>query len=139
MYPITMEDIMDKIAVFDWFERFIRVTKNLITKEYVVLSDVESYHTWIEFKRKKNDLIISIVKADKWQSSKDIEFHLENSRPGEWGNQMIEFEQFKEEIVRKGRKYLNDILEYNSENELVGSLKIKLEELWYGLKRINSI
>ena len=45
MYPKELEEVMDKVPLCDWFERLIRVIKNLIKKEYVVLSDAESYNT----------------------------------------------------------------------------------------------
>lgn len=52
MYPKELETIMDKVSLYDWFDRLVRVVKNLLTKDYVALSDVESYNTWIEFHKK---------------------------------------------------------------------------------------
>lgn len=83
MYPEELEEIMDNVSVFDWFERLIRVVENLITKEYVALSDVESYNLWIEFNKKKDDLEISIVCAEKPDGSKDLEYKLKNIESGE--------------------------------------------------------
>ena len=42
IYPKEIEEVMEKTSLYDWFERLTRVVKNLETKEYVVLSDVES-------------------------------------------------------------------------------------------------
>lgn len=47
-----------------------------MTKDYVALSDVESYNTWIVFKKRNEEVAISIVKAKKKQGSPDIEFFL---------------------------------------------------------------
>ena len=42
IYPKELENVMEKVSLYDWFERMIRVAQNLMTKEYIVLSDVES-------------------------------------------------------------------------------------------------
>ena len=60
MYPKELETIMDKVSLYDWFDRLVRVVKNLLTKDYVALSDVESYNTWIEFHKKNEEIIISM-------------------------------------------------------------------------------
>lgn len=44
MYPKEIETIMDKVSLYDWFERLARVINILNIKEYVVLSDIESYN-----------------------------------------------------------------------------------------------
>ena len=62
IYPKELETVMDKVSLFDWFERLIRVVKYLMTEDYVVLSDVESYNVWIEFQKKDEKIIISVVK-----------------------------------------------------------------------------
>ena len=45
IYPKELETIMDKVSLYDWFERLARVIKYLMTKDYVAISDVESYIT----------------------------------------------------------------------------------------------
>ena len=32
MYPKELETIMDKVSLYDWFDRLVRVVKNLLTK-----------------------------------------------------------------------------------------------------------
>ena len=44
MYSKEIETIMDKVSLYDWFERLARVINILNIKEYVVLSDIESYN-----------------------------------------------------------------------------------------------
>lgn len=128
-YGEMIENFIYNESLYNWFERLIRVAKNLMTREYVVLSDVETYNIWIEFKRKKNYLLISIVKAEKKQGSQDIEFALDEVQLGEWGNQSVFFEQFKEEIIKKGKAYIKEIMPYNLENQLVFLLEKELQEL----------
>lgn len=45
-----------------------------------------SYNTWIEFHRKSEKVVISIVKAEKEQGSRDIEFNLRETIAGEWAD-----------------------------------------------------
>ena len=63
IYPKELETIMDKVSLYDWFERLARVIKYLMTKDYVALSDVESYNTWIEFRKKNEEVIVKHCKG----------------------------------------------------------------------------
>ncbi len=83
MYSEEIEDTMDKVSIYDWFERLTRIIENLMTKEYVVLSNVESYNRWIEFMRKNEKVIVSIIKVERANGSRDIEFNLKNIEYGE--------------------------------------------------------
>lgn len=129
IYPKELEMVMDKISLYDWFERLARVIKYLMTKDYVVLSDVESYNTWIEFHRKNEEVVISIVKAEKEQGSQDIEFSLKESNAGEWADQVINFSQLKTEIIEKAREYTEIIIANNAENLDITKLKENLDTL----------
>ncbi|MEE1306241.1 MAG: hypothetical protein U0K68_14020 [Agathobacter sp.] len=129
MYPKELEMIMDKVSLYDWFDRLVRVVKNLLTRDYVVLSDVESYNTWIEFHKINEEIVISIVKAEKEQGSRDIEFELRESIAGEWADQVINFIQFKTEIIEKAREYIQIIIANNAENLEIIKLKENLDTL----------
>ena len=129
MYPKEIEDIMNKVSLYDWFERIAKVIKNLMTKDYVALSDVESYNTWILFKKRNEEVVISIVKAKKEQGSHDIEFFLREPEAGEWMDQTISFEQLKQEVIEKGREYIKNILSTYNENGLADKLKQEFDEI----------
>lgn len=129
MYPKEIEKKVDKVSLYDWFERLARVIKNLMIKDYVALSDVESYNTWIVFKRNGGEVMISVVKAKKEQGSHDIEFFLRNPKAGEWTDQVINFEQLKQEITGKGRRYIKNILSVNKENILLDKIKREFDEI----------
>lgn len=86
IYPKELETVMDKVSLYDWFERLARVIKYLSLKDYVALSDVESYNTWIEFRKTNEEVMVSIVKAEKEEGSHDIEFNLKEPIAGEWEN-----------------------------------------------------
>lgn len=123
IYPEEIEGIMDKVSLYDWFERLAKVIKGLLTKDYVALSDVESYNTWIVFQKKNDEVIISIVKAKKEQGSHDIESFVRDPEAGEWMNQVIDFEQLKREVIEKGKEYVNSILLANKENNSFDKLR----------------
>lgn len=115
IYPNEIEKIMDKVSLYNWFERLVKVLKYLDTKQYVALSDVESYNTWIEFQRNNAEVIISIVKADKEEGSHDIEFNLKSPIAGQWGNQVICYNQLATEILQTAREYIDFVTKNNTE------------------------
>lgn len=129
MYSEEIEAIMDKVSLYDWFERLARVINILNIKEYVVLSDVESYNTWIEFLKKNEEVLVSIVKAKKDQGSHDIEFILKAPQVGEWGNQVVSFKQFRKEVLEKGTEYIGKIFEDNPPNILINDLVQKFKDI----------
>lgn len=129
MYPKELEEIMGKVSLYDWFERLARVIKNLMTHDYVALSDVESYNTWMVFQKRNRQVVISIVKAKKEQGSKDIEFVLKKPEAGEWTNQIIVFEQLKEEVIKKGREYIENVLLMNKAAVSTDKIKREFDEI----------
>ena len=129
IYPIEFENVMDKVSIYDWFERLIRVSFNILKKNYVVLSDVESYNTWIEFKKENKNLIISIVQACK-DSTKDIEYHLIKTKYGEWYGQKVLLYQFIEEVTFNANKYIKYVICHNKTNKTFKKLKDDIEYLY---------
>ena len=132
LYPKELEAVMDKVSLYDWVERFIRVIKNLSVRDYVVLSDVDSYNTWIEFRREKDKVVISIVKEEKEQGSRDIEFCLKRPRAGEWTNQVVDYIQMKSEVTEKAMEYLECVISNNAETVEIKKLKDNLISLLEG-------
>ena len=129
MYPKEIEDIMEKVPLYDWFERLAKVIQNLMTKDYVALSDIESYNTWIVFQKRNEEVTISIVKAKKESGSHDIEFALSEPEVGEWTNQTINLEQLKQEVIEKGREYIRKILAANKEKAIVEQIEQRFNEI----------
>ena len=83
----------------------------------------------IGFIEKNEEIIISIVKAEKEQGSRDIEFDLRETIAGEWADQVIYFSQFKTEIIEKAREYIQIISANNAENLEINKLKENLDNL----------
>jgi len=125
-YPEELDGIMDQIDLSDWIERLVRVKEGLKKAEYVVLSDVDAYETWIEFKKKFTDVVVSIVTCEKWDGSMDIEYHLDNPKISDWGNQVITFDEFENEIDRAVEAYLAYLKSVNNDDELLKQVESRL-------------
>ena len=113
------------------FERLARVIKYLSLKDYVALSDVESYNTWIEFRKTNEEVMVSIVKAEKEEGSHDIEFNLKEPIAGEWEKQVIRYSQLKTEIIEKLGEYVEFITISNTEHPEIE----KIDELLKGFQK----
>ena len=122
---------MDKVSLYDWFERLARVIKYLSLKDCVALSDVESYNTWIEFRKTNEEVMVSIVKAEKEEGSHDIEFNLKEPIAGEWEKQVIRYSQLKTEIIEKLGEYVEFITISNTEHPEIE----KIDELLKGFQK----
>ena len=131
IYPKELETVMDKVSLYDWFERLARVIKYLSLKDYVALSDVESYNTWIEFRKTNEEVMVSIVKAEKEEGSHDIEFNLKEPIAGEWEKQVIRYSQLKTEIIEKLGEYVEFITISNTEHPEIE----KIDELLKGFQK----
>ncbi|MCI9537244.1 MAG: hypothetical protein HFG35_02975 [Eubacterium sp.] len=128
MYPKELETVMDKVSLFDWFERLIKVVKYLMTEDYVVLSDVESYNIWIEFQKSSEEVMISVVKAKKELGTQDIEFILGEPVEREWTVSQISYNQLKMEVVNKASEYIAYVVA-NNKSSSIDKIKEELEEI----------
>lgn len=127
VYREDLESIMEKVSIIDWFERLIKVIEHLKSSNYVALSDTESYNTWIEFKKSNDILVISIIKAKKENGSHDIEYKLNNPKEGEWVNQIVSYQQMRDEILSKAKEYVQYLFNKNQNKELFEYLKLKID------------
>ena len=109
----------------------IGINKYLSLKDYVALSDVESYNTWIEFRKTNEEVMVSIVKAEKEEGSHDIEFNLKEPIAGEWEKQVIRYSQLKTEIIEKLGEYVEFITISNTEHPEIE----KIDELLKGFQK----
>lgn len=129
IYSLELVDDIDKVSIYDWFERLIKVSYDLLIRDYVVLSDVESYNTWIEFKRVDLDLLIGIVQSPKKEGTSAIEYFIEEKKYVNWYNQRVSLKQFLEEVVRNATEYLNYVIAHNGESDIFNKQKILIEKL----------
>ncbi len=99
-----------------WFEMLIKVYLALETSKYVALSDIESFNTWLEFKRTNNQTLeVSIIECDKSNIVEAIVTRcFEEYTYSDWKNMSILLEDFKEEILNKSNLYIDEIRNINS-------------------------
>lgn len=128
MYPSEIEHSMDTIDLYDWFERMLKILFWLKTKDFVALSDTESYNTWITFSRINSNVILGIRLAKKENGIQAIEFQLHEPTMGEWIDQTISYHQLREEVLKKSRMYLNDLNNMNADHKYIEKLKKCMEE-----------
>ncbi len=130
IYP---EDVIDKLCpedLYDWICHLIEVAIHLKTSGYVLLSDIESLHNWLEFRRDKDKLFVSLIKSEKWDGSLQIEFQLRSERiSGAWENEELSFQQFVKEIVSKAESYADYAFHDNPNSSEARVLKNLLKEL----------
>lgn len=69
------------------------------------------------------------AKGKKESGSQDIEFFRKKPEGGEWMNQAVGFEQLRQEVIEKGKAYINNILMSNNDNELVIEKQKNYEEV----------
>lgn len=122
------EEYMDQVDLDDWFKGILTVLETLSNYEDVFLSDIESYDTWIRFQKIQSSLAVSVVHAEKPIGTYGIECRLLNIKEGRWTNQIIEYEQFKKEVLQKTNMYIDDVLKHN-ECELIMQLKERVEHI----------
>ncbi|MBQ6462111.1 MAG: hypothetical protein IJJ59_02165 [Pseudobutyrivibrio sp.] len=125
MYAEELDGIMEQEHLSFWFHELCLVVIYLEKHEYVVLNDVDSNNIWIEFKRKNDDLIVSIINNEDKDGRKFIEFKIDNPKIHKafWGNEHISYTEFKEKIILASREYINYLNLYNSSNEVIKKLE----------------
>ncbi len=130
IYSEEYEMVAEKESLYDWFDRLVRVAQNILTRRYVFLSDVESYNTWLEFKREnERDLVVSIIQAYKEDGASDIEFYLSNRKYGKWSNQKVILKQFVNEIIINASEYVEYLINHNQDTEIYVQLKDNIDNL----------
>ena len=126
-YPSDIADKLIPDDLYDWFTRIVDIMLILRQRNYVLLSDIESYNRWIEFVKDNEEIIISIKLSVGWPGSQCIEYSLPNAKPGEWIGQKIPVQQFEHEIISKAEEYVNKLfsLSLNCEEVVLFAQKIK--------------
>lgn len=65
MYPPKLDLVMDISSIYRWIQALLRAAV-LINEEipYVLIRDIESYNTYLQFRYQGNQIAIGIVQAD---------------------------------------------------------------------------
>lgn len=99
----------------NWFDSLLKVSINLNHTGYALLNDIESYNTWIEFKKTHgSNIFISIIESDKPNGVCEvITEQVNNYKYGEWNNISINFNEFNDELISKTENFLDELSEIN--------------------------
>ena len=96
--------------ITEWFIHLISAYLSIVNSSYVAVSDIESYKTWIEFKKERDFVFISIIDAKKPVGSTALE-HKPFSvfSYGDWHKEPTTLTEICSELKIKTRMYLNEI------------------------------
>jgi len=101
-------------SITSWLERLLRACFILLSSDYLLISDVESYNIWVEF-RKKGDLIFaSVIEAEKVDGSSDLEIvQLTEVNYPNWSNEQISFDELVNEVISKTEAFISEVCRIN--------------------------
>jgi len=124
--------------ITNWLEQLL--TMLILLKEghnYVVIDEIESYNTWIEFKQSKKEKIsISIIHAEKKEGKGYIQtMPPENIVPSDWANEEVSYDQMHHEIINKATQYIAEVDKINPQLAN-GATFVRLKELLRKAKNI---
>lgn len=99
-----------------WFEQLTAIVKEIKKYGYVLLNDIETYNTWIEFIYKENFIELSIIRVENCTEGPYFSFEdiLPSEREyGEWKKEKVSFEEFSNEVIKTAEKFLHTIYSIN--------------------------
>lgn len=114
-YSEELDGIMDRVTVYDWFSRMLEIVIELQQNDLVYLSDVESYNSWLEFRRKKDQIIISSIEARKPSGTREIQYSVSGKKLIDW-EAKTDFKTLKEVVCAKANEYLEKLYILNYDN-----------------------
>ncbi len=117
--------------ITSWFKGLLEMLLKIKTgNPYVVVSNIDSYNTWLEFKLLKNkDISISIIHADKKDGSMQVEtIPPENIVYPDWANEEVSYDEMHHEIINKVTKYIAEVDKINP-RLANGATFVRLKEL----------
>jgi len=138
-YPLQLGE-HDWERITDWLLALMRVYQELNRSGYVLLDVVDSYNSWIEFRKTQDTVEINLLAAekedgttalrltplekfeyDKWyiQLVKSGEIH---SELVDRRNETVKLSRIRSELLRKASQYLEELREVN--HKLLGNKKI---------------
>lgn len=124
-YELAEKGIEGNELITSWFERLLLVYLSLQKSNYVLLNDIESYNTWIQFNLFDMDkLSVSIIEHEKPSGTGYVEtVKFQTASFPDWQNIVIDLMEYKEEVISKTLQYIKEIEELNS--KLLHSNRIK--------------
>lgn len=111
--PLKENEKGDEL-ITNWFISLLEAYVELQLTNYVAVSDIDSFNTWLEFKKQGEMVSVSIVEAEKEDGSTEIRTKpFENYAYGRWNNIGLELEDFRTELINKASQYFEEIVSIN--------------------------
>jgi len=128
IYSKEMGQHMGVESIYYWLTYFMQAVIELEgNKNYILISDIESYNTWLELERRSDSIYTSVIHADKPFGTTAVEFFpVPNIKYTDWKKQETNFTQFKREVMENAKKYYNEICELNPLNHEHGLIQMYL-------------
>lgn len=100
--------------ITNWFVSLLQAFLVFQKTKYVAVNDIESFNTWIEFKMEEDQILVSIVEAEKEDGS--MEFRtvpFERFNYGRWKNIRLDVKEYHNQLVLSTSRYLTEISNIN--------------------------
>ncbi len=106
--------------LFHWFYAFLEVCIKLKKEKYLLIDDIESYNSYIEFKVIGKKVIVSNVISDKVlnQITSFGMGYIEKKQPypyeyGDWKDLEITYDELKNEVVKVTEQFFEELEKIN--------------------------
>jgi hypothetical protein len=134
---IIPPDYSDQELLTIWFEHFLQLLTYLKSgHEYLAMSDIDSYNSWLEFSKiDTSDICISRIYSEGRNGISSIIFEPPKDReykPEVLHKQIVSLAEMEKEIKLKASQYFDEINVLNSELATGGRI-LKLKKLLFNL------
>jgi len=97
-----------------WFEDLLKGYLKLEESDYVIISDIESYNTWLEFIRSDKGLKVSVMQNENKSGYDSVVTTIfENRTYSGLKDITIAIAEFKTELIGKAKSYIKKVGEIN--------------------------
>ncbi len=128
--------------LFHWFYAFLEICIELKTENYLLINDIESYNSYIEFKMNGKNVIISYIISNKFlnQTTSFGMGYIEKTQPkpyeyGDWKDVEITYDELKDEVVRVTEQFFKELEKINK-NLLESKYILRMKNLVEKVKNI---
>jgi len=138
-YPLQPGEL-DYECITDWFLSLAGAYQELNHSGYVLLSNMDSPNSWIEFRKIQDTVEINLIDAEKPNGTTDLRITpLDKFKYSTWyvqfvkegkhhealvdrRNESVKLSRFRAELIRKASQYLEELHEINP--KLLGNKRI---------------
>ena len=129
-YPLQPGE-RDYEYITHWFLSLISAYQELTRSGYILLSNMDSPNSWIEFRKIQDTVEINLIDAKKPNGTTDLRLTpLDEFKYGKWyiqyfkdskhhselvdrRNESVKLSRFRAELIRKASQYLEELCEFN--------------------------